>query len=204
VEAQRPTGYDGVMLRRCLAGFLLATVAACPSPSAVVDAGAPDAGAVVVDAGTVAVVDAGTVAAIVDAGSVPVVETLVDAGTMADGPPSPPTTVKPDTTHPVTGFIHDRLLVKPKDSASSASAIERMVEKQLGAKVQLVRRTAGTFWLVQLAPTSPPRTKQDQERAVARLKKSGTFVSVEGDQLMTIKAGFGAVPLPMPMPMVNR
>jgi hypothetical protein len=131
---------------------------------------------------------------------VPTVETLVDAGTMADGPPPPPTTTprtKPDVSHPVTGFIHDRLLVKPRDAASAAADIERMVEKQLGAKVTLVRRTAGTFWLVQLEPTKPPRTKQDQERAVARLKKSGTFASVEGDQLMTIKAGFGPVSPPM-------
>jgi hypothetical protein len=100
----------------------------------------------------------------------------------------------------VTGFIHDRLLVKPKDASLSAANLERMVEKQLSAKVQTVRRTAGSFWLVQLSPTSPPRTKQDQERAIARLEKSGTFAHVEGDQLMTIKAGFG----PTSGPMVNR
>jgi hypothetical protein len=207
------------MLRRCLSGVLLATVAACPSAPAVVDGrvvdgrvvdervvqtGAVDAGAFVVDAGA---------QALVDAGSVPTVETIVDAGTMADVPtstipttpttpttPMTPTTAKPDMTHPVTGFIHDRLLVKPKDASLSAANLERMVEKQLSAKVQMVRRTAGSFWLVQLSPTSPPRTKQDQERAVARLEKSGTFAHVEGDQLMTIKAGFG----PTPGPMVNR
>jgi len=191
-------------MRRCVLALVPVALAACPSPSAVVDAGVVDAGAVAVDAGAV-VVDAGP-PALVDGGSVPIVETIVDAGTMAavpappSTPPPPEPTAKPDTTHPVTGFIHDRLLVKPKDGALSAANIERMVEKQLSAKVQTVRRTAGTFWLVQLAPTSPPRTKQDQERAVARLKKSGTFANVEGDQLMTIKAGFG----PTSGPMVNR
>ena len=186
------------MLRHGLSGVLLATVAACPSAPGVVDKGVVDAGVVVVDAAPPAPVDAG---------SVPTVETIVDAGTMADVPPPttttlppPTTTAKPDATHPVTGFIHDRLLVKPKDASLSAVSLERMVEKQLSAKVQTVRRTAGSFWLVQLSPTSPPRTKQDQERAVARLQKSGAFADVEGDQLMTIKAGFG----PMPGPMVNR
>lgn len=192
------------MLRRCVVALVLAALAACPAPPTVVEAGVVDAGAVVVDAGAVVatgVVDAGAI--VVDAGEVPTVDAIVDAGTMADVPPpspSPTPTAKPDASHPVTGFIHDRLLVKPKDTSLSSANIERMVEKQLGVKVQLVRRTAGTFWLVQLAPSSPPRTKQDQERAVARLKKSGTFVSVEGDQLMTIKAGFG----PTPVPMVNR
>jgi hypothetical protein len=200
------------MLRRLCAAFVLAVLGACPTSPATVDAGAVDGGAaavvdaVVVDAGVVdaGVVDAGAVDAglMVDAGEVPTVDAIVDAGTMADvsppSPPSPPTaTATPDRTHPVSGFIHDRLLVKPKDAALSAANLERMVEKQLGAKVKLVRRTAGTFWLVQLEPTRPPRTKQDQAKAVARLQKSGTFASVEGDQLMTIKAGFGPVSTPM-------
>ena len=178
-------------MRRCVLALVPVALAACPSPPAVVDAGVVDAGVVVVDAGAV-VVDAGAPAP-VDGGSVPTVETIVDAGTMADVPSPPPTpppletTAKPDTTHPVTGFIHDRLLVKPKDGALSAADIERMVEKQLSAKVKTVRRTAGTFWLVQLAPTTPPRTIDDQRRVIEQLQAVGAFSVVEGDQLMQLR-----------------
>lgn len=189
------TGYDPPM-RRAPSLVLLATIAA-----AVVSVGCqpPDqaGGPVVVDAGAApVVVDAGVVAAVVvvDAGSdeVPTVATLVDAGTMADppaAPPPPPATASADVTHPVGSFIYDRLLVQPKETSERPDALQKRIEKTLGQKVKSLRRTAGTFWLVQLAPVTPARTKLDQARAIERLQKTGTFKNVEGDQLMTIKTG---------------
>jgi hypothetical protein len=84
--------------------------------------------------------------------------------------------------------IFNRLLVKPGVKALGQDALETLVEKATGQRVQSVRRTAGTFWLVQMAPTSPPRTRADQQRLIRVLNQSGAFTVVEADQRMTIKA----------------
>jgi hypothetical protein len=153
-------------------------------PAVVVDAGVVPAAVVVVDAGVVvpAVVDAGVV-------DVPVVETQVDAGHLGDG------AVDAGRAAAVRGeaapsgasvAIFNRLLVKPGVKALGQDALETLVEKATGQRVQSVRRTAGTFWLVQMAPTSPPRTRADQQRLIRVLNQSGAFTVVEADQLMTI------------------
>ena len=139
----------------------------------------------------VVVVDAGVVVAVVDAGvvDVPVVETQVDAGHLGDG------AVDAGRAAAVRGeaapsgasvAIFNRLLVKPGVKALGPDALAALVEKATGQSVQVVRRTAGTFFLVQMAPTSPVRTRADQQRLIRVLDKTGAFTVVEADQLMTI------------------
>ena len=139
----------------------------------------------------VVVVDAGVVVAVVDAGvvDVPVVETQVDAGHLGDG------AVDAGRAAAVRGeaapsgasvAIFNRLLVKPGVKALGLDALAALVEKATGQSVQVVRRTAGTFFLVQMAPTSPVRTRADQQRLIRVLDKTGAFTVVEADQLMTI------------------
>jgi len=150
------------------------------------------------DAGNVAVepavTDAGdsAPAAVVDAGAVPVVETQVDAGHIADtvvepqhdGPSTPPT--KP-TIDPIQVTIFNRLIVKPKTKGMTAGQVQELAEEATGHKIALVRRTAGTFFLLQFEPTKTPRTAKEQKALMAALDKSGAFANVEGDQVMTIK-----------------
>ena len=139
----------------------------------------------------VVVVDAGVVVAVVDSGvvDVPVVETQVDAGHLGDG------AVDAGRAAAVRGeaapsgasvAIFNRLLVKPGVKALGPDALAALVEKATGQSVQVVRRTAGTFFLVQMAPTSPVRTRADQQRLIRVLDKTGAFTVVEADQLMTI------------------
>ena len=153
---------------------------AVPAAVVVVDAGVVPA-AVVVPA-VVAVVDAGVV-------DVPVVETQVDAGHLGDG------AVDAGRAAAVRGeaapsgasvAIFNRLLVKPGVKALGPDALAALVEKATGQRVQVVRRTAGTFFLVQMAPTSPVRTRADQQRLIRVLDQTGAFTVVEADQLMTI------------------
>ena len=149
--------------------------------TAVVDAGGV-VPAVVVDAGVPVVIDAGVV-------DVPVVETQVDAGHLGDG------AVDAGRAAAVRGeaapsgasvAIFNRLLVKPGVKALGPDALAALVEKATGQRVQVVRRTAGTFFLVQMAPTSPARTRADQQRLIRVLDQTGAFTVVEADQLMTI------------------
>jgi hypothetical protein len=154
------------------------------SPSPVPEA-VPAVVPVVVDAGGVVpavVIDAGVV-------DVPVVETQVDAGHLGDG------AVDAGRAAAVRGeaapsgasvAIFNRLLVKPDVKALGPDALAALVEKATGQRVQVVRRTAGTFFLVQMAPTSPARTRADQQRLIRVLDKTGAFTVVEADQLMTI------------------
>jgi hypothetical protein len=165
-------------------------VIGCPAP---IDT-ALDARDAVVDAGTVAV-DAGVAAvAVVDAGAatIPVIEQMVDAGHMGDGTDTGagvPPVVKADKDHMASAItaVHNRLLVKPKDKSLSPAALEKLASTATGKPVERVRRTAGTFFLVQFAPTSPARSRADQQRLITALQKTGAFTVVEGDQLMTIK-----------------
>ncbi len=154
-----------------------------------------DARDAVVDAG-IHPVDAGAAAAVtvIDAGpgDITVVGQIVDAGHIGDGTDTgegvpPVVKVNKDQLAQAVTSIHNRLLVKPKDKALSPDALEKLASKATGKRVERVRRTAGTFFLVQFAPTTPPRTKVDQQRLITALQKTGAFTVVEGDQLMTIK-----------------
>jgi len=173
-------------------------VIGCPAPvETALDArdAVVDAGTVVVDAG-VHLVDAGAAAAVtvIDAGpgDITVVEQMVDAGHIGDGTDTgegvpPVVKVNKDQLAQAVTSIHNRLLVKPKDKALSTAALEKLASTATGKPVERVRRTAGTFFLVQFAPTTPPRSRADQQRLITALQKTGAFTVVEGDQLMTIK-----------------
>lgn len=150
------------------------------------------------DAGDVAVepaagTDAGDSApVIVGAGEVPTVDTQVDAGhigdavvdPMLDGPAAPPT--KP-SVDPIQVTIFNRLIVKPKTKGLTAGQVQELAEEATGKKIALVRRTAGTFFLLQFEPTKPARMAKEQKALMAALDKTGAFANVEGDQVMTIK-----------------
>lgn len=111
-------------------------------------------------------------------------------GIAVDGPGTPPGHTGPKVD-PIQVTIFNRLLVKPKDSALGAGQVQAIAEAATGATVAKVRRTAGTFWLVEFAPTSPPRKAAEQKALIAALQKQGGFTVVEGDQIMTIKQPSG-------------
>jgi hypothetical protein len=149
------------------------------------DAGATDAGpaAVVVDAGA-ASVDAGS-----DPVPIPVVTEQVDAGHMGDVKPN---NIVVDGHAPVAPDqdlktkIFNRVIVKPNDK-TSAEDVQKLVEDKTGQKLEKVRKTAGTFFLLQFTPTSPPRTKAAQDALIQQLKDTKAFAVVEADQVMTLK-----------------
>lgn len=149
-------------------------------------------------------------AAVADAGDVPVVEEAVDAGHMADqagtdagvvvdghapvdavdagagvAVKDPKDVVKPQV--PPASVVWNRVMVKAKTKDSSAAALQELVEDVTKAKTLRVRRTAGTFWLIEFEPTNPPRQKPDQEKLIAALQATGAFAVVEGDQLLQLK-----------------
>jgi hypothetical protein len=105
--------------------------------------------------------------------------------------PTTPTTPTPTTPNaavdPIQVTIFNRFLMKPKQQDMPESEIKAVVEDTVGAKVIRLRRTAVRFWLVQLEPSSPPRTAKEQKEIIAKLQGCGAFEIVEGDQLMTIK-----------------
>ena len=182
-------------------GVAAATAAGCSSdqPKRSDDAGdlaAP------VDAGNDRAVDADAADDAIDAdgprdaGDVPVVEQQVDAGHMGDtkvdplanpnGAEPPTSPLRKPTVDPLQVTIFNRLLVKPKVKLTQGQ-VKDLVEEATGQKLELVRKTAGTFWLLQFAPTKPARTAKEQKQLMATLEKSAAFVVVEGDQIMTIK-----------------
>jgi hypothetical protein len=148
-------------------------------------------------------------AAVADAGDIPVVEEAVDAGHMADqvgkdagvvvdghAPvdvvvdagavvKDPKDVVKPQV--PPASVVWNRVMVKAKSKDSNAQALQELVEDVTKAKTLRVRRTAGTFWLIEFEPTNPPRQKPDQEKLIAALQATGAFAVVEGDQLLQLK-----------------
>jgi hypothetical protein len=156
------------------------------------------------DAGNVAPVEP---AAETDAGApvaaaepVPTVETQVDAGHVGDAPavPSEAAVATPDPVNtplapvakvdPIQVTIFNRVMVRPTEKGLTMQAVQEIAENATGQKVESIRRTAGVFWLLQFAPTTPPRTKAEQQQLIADLKaKTQAFKSVEGDQVMTIR-----------------
>lgn len=128
----------------------------------------------------------------------PVAPTEPIADDAAPSPPSPPSgpsstpqrslpTQSGPKVDPIQVTIFNRVMVKPKDASLPVGEITRLVEEAVGAKVESARRTAVGYWLVQLAPTTPPRTTDDQRRVIEQLQAIGAFAIVEGDQLMQIR-----------------
>lgn len=147
------------------------------------DAGAPDAGALVNDAGS---------------GAIPVVADLVDSGTMhdvvvaSDGGKKVPPVIdgglgKDAGKDGINVTVWNRILAKAHARDLSPVDVQDMVEKATGQKVEKVRKTAGTFWLIQFAPVTPVRKKEDQQKLIDVLKATKAFATVEGDQVMTLK-----------------
>jgi hypothetical protein len=187
------------MMTRGVCGVSLALVIA--ASACTTDAPKPD------DAGDLAAAEP-VLAVLTDAGTpvapaepVPTVETLVDAGHVGDAPApvvATPDAVTPDPVNtplapvakvdPIQVTIFNRLIVRPLEKGLTMQQVQEIAENATGQKVETIRRTAGVFWLLQFAPTTPPRTKADQQQLIADLKaKTQAFKSVEGDQVMTIR-----------------
>lgn len=147
------------------------TDAGLPPPTA--DVVATDAGARV-DAGAAPPVDAGT--------AVPIGHVGVQAS---------PTPVEPPPDHaaakPAKSSIYDRILVKPKERGTDPQEVKALIEKKTGLKVELARKTAGTWVLIQLAPAPGGRSEREQQDAVEALINLGVFDKVEADRLMKVK-----------------
>ncbi|MDP2340974.1 MAG: hypothetical protein Q8O67_08455 [Deltaproteobacteria bacterium] len=156
------------------------------------DAGESDAGAAAVDAGAApAASDAGVAA--VEPVPIPVVSEQVDAGHMGDAKYLSKQGNVVDGHAPVGGEeplkvkIFNRVLVKPTTKDTKAEELQAFVEEKTGAKLEKVRRTAGTFFLLQFAPTTPSRNKAAQDALMQKLKDTKAFSVVEPDQIMTLK-----------------
>lgn len=123
----------------------------------------PDAGAPPVDAGAPVTVDAGVVAAAVE--STPA--------------PPPPKAAK--------GSVYDRILVKPKVRGTDPAEVAAIIEKKTGLKVELARKTAGSWVMIQLVAMPGGRDAKDQQKAVEQLQALGVFEVVEADRMMKVK-----------------
>lgn len=86
------------------------------------------------------------------------------------------------------GGAFDRILVKPKDPSMTADAVASVTRERAGLEVTRVRRTAGKWFMVQLAPAAHVRTAEEQLRAVTELQRTGAFEHVEPDRLMQVGA----------------
>lgn len=126
--------------------------------------------------------DAGSATAalpVTDAGSATAALTAVDAGATHVGSP-------PDA-RPVKSTVFDRLLAKPKERGFDPAEIEALIERRTGLDVEVARRTAGSWVMIQLAAAPGGRDQRDQQRAIEALKQLGVFEVVEGDRLMKVK-----------------
>lgn len=141
------------------------------------------------DAGQPPVADAG--GATTDAG------TPAAAAAAATGAETGPTVARPtksggesstgESGAAVKAGVYDKILVKPKDPGLSADAVKALVEERTGQQVSLVRRTAGKWYLLQLAPKAGGRSAEEQKKVVAALRQVDAFKSVEADRLMQVK-----------------
>lgn len=170
--------------------LLSGSVAACstdqPKAPAAIDAGAPPLpGVAAVDAA----VDAGAPPAPVVAPTA--ASATNDAGPAGDaGGEVAPAAVAP-TDPPSAGraksSVFDRLLVKPKERGADPQQIKALVEEKTGLKVELARRTAGSWVMLQLVAVPGGRDEKDQQKAISALKALGVFEVVEGDRMMKVK-----------------
>ncbi|MCC7072461.1 MAG: hypothetical protein IT383_14120 [Deltaproteobacteria bacterium] len=168
--------------------LLLVGAGACstdqPKAPAVVDAGA--ARPVAIDAGAA---DAGTPVAATahdagpsDAGALP----ATAAPLTASADPTPAAPERP-VAAPAKGTVFDRVLAKPKERGADPAQIKALIEQRTKLKVELTRRTAGTWVLIQLAAVPGGRTERDQREAIRALEGLGIFAVVEGDRLVKVK-----------------
>lgn len=146
-----------------------AGAAPAPAVAAIVDAGAPPAPAVVATAAT-ANNDAGPAR---DAGG--------EVAPAAVAPTDPPSAGRAKSS------VFDRLLVKPKERGADPQQIKALVEEKTGLKVELARRTAGSWVMLQLVAVPGGRDEKDQQKAVSALKALGIFEVVEADRMMKVK-----------------
>ncbi len=173
---------------------VVVVMSACEGPVAVVDAGSAvvDAGSVVfVDAGSV---DAGSADAVVDGGSADDGSAVVDAGSAAandvkaDAVTPPVLPKRPNSIEiPKSLSVFNRIIVKAKDRKATPATVKSAVEAQTKMSVSSVRVTARGFYLVEMAPTQPKRTKDSQARLVDLVRKSPAFSSVEADRLLQLR-----------------
>jgi hypothetical protein len=105
------------------------------------------------------------------------------AGIGAPGIGKPP----PVAVDPLQVTIFNRILARAKTRDLNPGQVQELAERLTKQKVDKTRRTAGTFWLIQFAPTTPPRGKAEQQRLIEQLKSGGDFEFVEADQVMTVK-----------------
>jgi len=150
-----------------------------PKVPVVIDAGAAPAPASAPDAGSPP--DAGP-PAIVDAGAAPMTAALVDAG-------AAPALADPATqaVRPAKDSIFNHLLVKPRVRGTEPAEIKALIEEKTGLKVELARRTAGSWVMVQLVAIPGGRDAKDQRKAVEQLQALGVFEVVEADRMMKVK-----------------
>jgi len=166
--------------------WILLVAGACttdqPKALAVADAGSPhaltphDAGATA-DAGGAPPVDAGAAAA------------AHAVGALGTGAPPAPIAAPPEhaAAKPAKGSVYDRVLVKPKERGAHPQDVKALIEKKTGLKVELARKTAGSWVLIQLAAAPGGRTERDQREAIEQLERLGVFEVVEADRLMKVK-----------------
>jgi hypothetical protein len=91
-------------------------------------------------------------------------------------PPAPP----PES--PAAG-LHDRFLARPLPNVDDATWRAR-VEQTTGARIVEVRPSLRLWVIFTLAPTTPPRTAEDQAAIVERLKGAGVFSAIEADRIL--------------------
>jgi hypothetical protein len=169
------------------AGALAAATQAATSPTPEAAAAPAASAAPAVDAG---LADAAGFA-------VPVVQDVVDAGHVGDAPLVPAGGAAtgasgigkpvPIGVDPIQITIFNRILAKAKTRDLNPGQVQELAEQLTKQKVERTRRTAGTFWLIQFAPTTPPRGKAEQQSLIEQLKAGGDFEFVEADQIMTTK-----------------
>lgn len=82
----------------------------------------------------------------------------------------------------------DRILVKPRIQGTTAEDVKVVVEQETGLAVVRVRRTAGSWYLVQLAPAEAGRSPEAQRALLQKLLAGGEFEHVEADRLVQVKA----------------
>ena len=186
---------------RAVSLVIVAAVGACSSDGDKrVDADGGGKGPVIAhDGGNDVVTDAGTVVASDTVTVADIVTDSVDGGTMADvdkgskdGDGKRPVVIEGDSgkgadNDPLQLTVWNRVLVKAKSKDLSPADLQDLVEQATQAKVAKVRRTAGTFWLVEFTAVTPVRKPADQAKLIEALKGSGAFVVVEGDQVMKLK-----------------
>jgi len=83
--------------------------------------------------------------------------------------------------------VFDRVVVRLLDDSVTDEALKKDAEARTGATVVEVRRGALQIRLLRFAPTTPERTRDDQQKLVDQLKGMPGVKYAEGDRWMTPK-----------------